>query len=186
MHPTIHELCLRPYIEPVAEHQKPPPPPKDLRREDDPGEVHHEVKTIVKSRKVRGGHVQYLVKYLDQPREKNEWVKSRDIVKFVPRLIKQFHHANPEADRPSGYIPTITVPSKLPSIEEDTENRGVIPPEPNDDDVFAGTFPPLRPSSPLTTGIDDSIPSEHDLIAVLRKNRLPYVLPNQGRDLRSL
>ena len=186
VHPVIHESRLRPYVEPVAEHQKPPPPPKDLRREDDPGEVHHEVETIVKSRKVRGGHVQYLVKYLDQPREKNEWVKSRDIVKFAPRLIKEFHRANPEADRPSGYIPTITVPSKLPSIEEDVENRGVIPPELDDDDVFAGTFSPIRPSSPLTTGIDDSIPSEHDLIALLRKNGLPYVLPNQGRDLRSL
>ena len=71
-------------------------------------------------------------------------------------------------------------------IEEDTENQGVIPPEPDNDDLFAGSFPPSRPLSPLTTGIDDSIPSKHDLIALLRKNGLPYVLPNQGRDLRSL
>ena len=30
VHPTMHESHLRPYVEPVVEHQKPPPPPKDL------------------------------------------------------------------------------------------------------------------------------------------------------------
>ena len=43
VHPTIHESHLRPYVKPVAEHQKPPPPPKDLQCKDNLGEMHHNV-----------------------------------------------------------------------------------------------------------------------------------------------
>ena len=170
-----------------------------------PDEEHWEVEAILDVRKAGPLGVKFLVSYVDQPVERNEWIISGDIVPFAPDLVNAFYRDPAHADlhqipsssrllrahpRPSSCLPSCSGPRRStshchavtsPSIAAATlassgtralsavtpkpknnKTPVVVPPDiASDNDYDPFTSP--RPMSPLTTGIDYSIPGPDDI-----------------------
>ena len=115
VHNTFHETLLRPYIEPEADHQKVPLPPRRVHLASRPDEEHWEVEAILDVHRAGPKGVKFLVSYVDQPIERNEWIISSDIVLFSPDLVNAFYRDPAHADlcrfpRPNKYLVPIRVP----------------------------------------------------------------------------
>ena len=66
-----------------------------------------EVEEILDSR-WRGGKLQYLIKWRDQPLEERTWENRDEAIKGALRSCKKFHQKHPDAPR----VPTIQLPRK--------------------------------------------------------------------------
>jgi hypothetical protein len=119
IHPVFNESLLTPYHPPsFASQRKPPPPPPIL---DDEDQVEYEAESIRDSRR-RRGRVQYLVHWRGYPREDDTWEPVSNL-RNSPRLVQEFHTANPHRPSPSNGIRTLgTGSDSLDGSENDDED----------------------------------------------------------------
>ena len=96
--PVFNESYLSPYKAPRYRRQQKPPPPPPVEVE---GVTQYVVETILKSKRTRGGHVQYLVKWEGYPHEENTWEPDIKLRADVPDLIKEFHQDHPDQPSPT-------------------------------------------------------------------------------------
>ena len=99
-HDVFNERLLKPYIQPISEHQK------NTSRQPGPIEVNekaeYEVEAILDTRK-RGRTIEYLVKWEGYPHSDNTW-EPRMNVGHAAELITEFHNDNPLKPKPNHSI----------------------------------------------------------------------------------
>lgn len=103
VHPVFNEALLTPYVASEFPNQE------TEKRVPELSETHEEIPEEILDSQVKGGGLQYLIKYKDQPRSENMWRKRSSLIKDHKDMLDKFHTTHPDAPR----MPTITVPGGL-------------------------------------------------------------------------